>query len=133
MSLPNKTSGILKYLGHDVDKIDVMDEYGVITITRWDAPTLQPTDQEIIDAVLPYTKHVKLTQIRAEANKIIETKWPAWRQNNCALGVYPEAVAAECADDIAAVIAASNSAEDAVDAATTVQDVEAVTPTWPVI
>ena len=35
--------------------------------------------------------------------------------------------------DIAAVIAASNAAEDAVAAATTVAQVEAVTATWPVI
>jgi hypothetical protein len=35
--------------------------------------------------------------------------------------------------DIAAVIAASNTAEDAVAAATTVAEVEAVTATWPVI
>lgn len=74
-----------------------------------------------------------LKQIRVDAASHITTKWPLWAQNNCALGIYPEATVAQCAADIAAVIAASNAAEDAIGAATTVAEVEAVTATWPTL
>lgn len=50
MSLPLNTARILKYLGHDLELIDVRDSSGVISITRWDDPIPQPTEAEIITA-----------------------------------------------------------------------------------
>lgn len=102
---------------------------GTYTVSFDGQPSRQATNEEIIQA----SKGYRLATIRTEAKTLIESKWPSWRQNNCALGVYPDTVTQECADDIAAVIAASNTAEDAIDAATTVAEVEAVTATWPVI
>lgn len=101
----------------------------VYTVTFDGQPSRSVTDIELLSGAKVYA----LASIRAEANALIESKWPLWKQNNCAMGVYPESVSATCADDIAAVVAASNAAEDAVDAATTVAEVEAVTPVWPII
>lgn len=104
-------------------------------IVYWGRPEQKPIESNVISVYdpLPDVRALKLAEIRSEAASIIEAKWPLWKQNNCAMGVYPEAVAATCTDDIAAVIASSNAAEDAVDAATTVAEVEAVTPVWPVL
>lgn len=71
--------------------------------------------------------------IREQAYSLIVGKWPIWKQSNAQMGVYPIAVLEECQGDIAAVIQASNAAEDAIDAAATIEAVEAVSASWPVI
>jgi hypothetical protein len=93
--------------------------------------------QALIDA-WPSTRdpaHIaeRIDAIRSEARERIEAKYPEWRQRSAALGLYPAAYVAQMQADIAAVIAASNAAEDAVDAATTNPAAEAVAAAWPVI
>ena len=83
--------------------------------------------------VLASAKTEQQRIIRQQAASRITAKWPLWAQANCSLGIYPDATVAQCASDIAAVIAASNTAEDAIEAATTVAEVEAVTATWPTL
>lgn len=89
--------------------------------------------QAIVDAYdpLPGAKAEKLAAIRAEAQERIFALYPPWRQSNAALGLVPEADVLAMQDFIADHIDASNAAEDAIDAATTVAQVEGVTPTWP--
>ena len=100
--------------------------------------------QEWLDGgntITPYAKYDSLweaqagriAEINRECTRRITTKWPLEKQHSCALGVYPPAEAEQCADDIAAMVAASNESSDAVDAATTIDEVEAVAPVWPVI
>jgi hypothetical protein len=86
-----------------------------------------------ITAACPGFIQSRLTLIKQNAKQIIEKKWPLWAQNNCALGLYSETTIAQCKADIAAVIAASNTAEDAVAAATSVDAVLSVTPAWPTL
>ena len=116
------TNNITNCIGVSFDGADY-------TLTFDDDSQRLATVAEILSAA----KAQKLTEIRAEANTIIEAKWPVWKQNNCNMGVYPATTLVECQSDIASVIQASNTAEDQVDAATTTTEVEAVTPMWPVI
>jgi len=87
----------------------------------------------VTERPLAEVKSDRLTAIRREARTRIEAKYPSWYQNNVALGIYPQSFGDTMKDAIASVIQASNVAEDAVDAATTVADAVAVQPTWPVI
>jgi hypothetical protein len=75
----------------------------------------------------------RLALIRANAKQVIEAKWPLWAQNNCALGLYAETVVNQCKDDISTVITVSNTAEDDVLNAVSIDAVLAVNPTWPVL
>lgn len=100
---------------------------------EWYIAATAPTVAEIEAQRLPAYKAKRLAELRADAAALILAKWPAWAQSNCALGIYPEATAAQCSADIAAVVTASNAAEDAVTAATTVSEAEAVTATWPTL
>lgn len=120
---------MLIYITSQLNAVSVWQEGATY---RWESQAGVVADVPAAD-VLAASKTLRLFEIRKEAAAVIEADWPTWKQNNCSLGVYPEATTAQCADDIAAVIAASNTAEDAVDAATTVAEVEAVTPSWPVI
>jgi hypothetical protein len=67
-------------------------------------------------------KDKKLAAIRSEASAIIVAKWPAWLQNNIALGLDPD-LAASCTDEIASVRVESNGFEDDVNALAVIQDV----------
>lgn len=89
--------------------------------------------QAIIDGYdpLPPAKAEKLAAVRAEAQARIFAIYPAWRQSNAALGIVPDADVLAMQDFIADHIDASNAAEDAIAAATTVAEVEGVTPLWP--
>lgn len=78
-------------------------------------------------------KAKKLAAIRSQARTIIMAKYPDFVQLNAANGIYPAVIADPMKADIAAVIVASNLAEDAVDTATTKAEVDAVTPNWPVL
>lgn len=59
-----------------------------------------------------------LARVRAATAAHILAVYPDWYQRDCALGVYSEALAQACADDIAACVEASNAAESAIAAAT---------------
>jgi len=104
-------------------------------IVYWDADALgpQPTAQAIADAELPAAKAKKLADIRSEANALIVSKWPIWRQINAVADIYPQATRDEMEADIVSVVEASNAAESAVTAAESVADVGAVTATWPTL
>ncbi len=104
-------------------------------IVYWGRAEPKPDESALLASYnpLPIVKARKAERIRSEARTRIESKYPEWRQRSAALGVYPSEYVAQMQADIAAVIAASNTAEDAVAAATTVAEVEAVTATWPVI
>jgi len=100
----------------------------------WDAALgPQPTQAEIDAAALGVYKTAAIARNRAEARRRIEAKWPDPIQRSAALGVYPQATVDTMVANIAAVIEAENAAADLIDAATTVAEVEAVTPNWPVI
>lgn len=89
--------------------------------------------QAIIDTYdpLPSAKNAKLAEIRAEAKSRILSVYPEFMQSNAALGILPEATTLQMKAFITNHIDASNTAENAVDAATTVAEVKGVTPTWP--
>ena len=82
---------------------------------------------------LTEVKKRKLVAIRDQASRLIEAKWPLWRQLNADAGIYPVEVKNQKNKDIVAVIMASNEAEDRVDIAITSIEVAAVQPVFPVI
>ncbi|MBK6790851.1 MAG: hypothetical protein IPG77_25355 [Betaproteobacteria bacterium] len=100
-----------------------------------DALGAQPTPAEIAAAELPAAKAIKTAANRAECERRIYARYPAGRQSSVALGIYSgaeaEAQAAIMKDWISDMVAAENAAADAIEAATTVQQVEAVAVTWP--
>ena len=71
--------------------------------------------------------------VREAAKEKIEEKWPLWAQNNCALGIYNSDTIDQCKADITMIITASNTAEDAIANAETLEAVIAVIPVWPEI
>lgn len=131
-ALRNEYPGITFGPGGDGADCVVVEHNGEQYIAEWNRQEPKPDEATLLAAYnpLPDAKIEKIEKIRAEAKSVIESKWPVWKQSNVALGVYEGTT---CADDIASVITASNAAEDAVDAATTVQEVEAVSAIWPVI
>ena len=82
---------------------------------------------------LSVIKSEKLASIRANAKRIIEKKYPLWFQANVSNGIYSDAVGDTMKAGIVSVITESNRCEDLVDAATTVEQINAVTPNWPVL
>lgn len=135
MALPSNTGVILQHL---FPQLVANKDYSVgvvndVVYLNWSSVEQQPTEQQIIDAELPAIKSYQKEVIRRQANEIITAKWPIWKQNNAQSGIYPAAVLLECNNDIAAVIEASNVAEDSIDSATTVTQAESVTATWPII
>lgn len=135
MSYPPNTGLVLAHIGYDplTDFFARASTPGGPVELTWNHSDPKPTEQEVADAELAATKAAKLKTIRAEAQAIIIAKWPLWRQVNAVGGIYPQATQDEMDADIVSVIEASNTAEAAVTAATTVADVEAVAATWPVI
>lgn len=87
------------------------------------------SDSERIDIA----KASKKQSINDECAALIFAKWPVGRQLSCNAGMYLPAVVEQRDADVAAMIEASNTATAAVDAALTVEQVEAVTATWPKI
>ena len=86
--------------------------------------------------ILAATKAAAISSNRAECQRRIYSRYPAWRQSSVALGVLTgpvaEALAAEMRDWISDMVAAENAAADLIEAAQTVAAVEAVTVAWPV-
>jgi hypothetical protein len=129
---PKETALVLSFITNEEQPARVAeDKEGNIFIREWFSDKPQPTEQDILDNLMPWAKSHYKTQIRKQAQELIFSKWPSWKQQNCSLGIYPDTVITECSDDIAAVIEASNTAEDAIDTATTIEDVEAVSAIWP--
>ena len=104
------------------------------SIVSWNAPKLglQPTPAELAAAELPAAKHFAIAANRAECSRRIFERYPPGRQLSALAGLYDSANVAAMHEWIAANIAAENTAADAIEAATTVQAVEAVSVSWPV-
>lgn len=100
-------------------------------VQLWDDVNGTATLAEIKAQTGILTELVKL--VKDKANELIVNKWPLWAQNNCALGIYDSATFDQCKADIAAVITASNTAEDAINNAVSLDAALAVVPAWPVI
>ena len=82
--------------------------------------------------ILAATKAAAISSNRAECSSRIYARYPAGRQLSASFGLYDSANVAAMTDWIAANISAENAAADAIEAATTVAAVEAVTVAWPV-
>lgn len=100
----------------------------------WLSAQVQPTSAQIAAAELPASKATRIAAINAECRARLLTRFgdPA-EQVSRSIGVYGATQKAALETGISATIDASNTASDLVTAATTVQEVEAVTVTWPVI
>ena len=105
---------------------------GVQTIVTWQLQQPQPTPAELAAAELPAAKAATIAANRAECSRRIYARYPAGRQLSALAGLYDSANVATMTDWIAANVAAENTAADLIEAATTVQAVEAVTVAWPV-
>ena len=110
----------------------VQDNGGGPFIAEWRLPQPQPTPAELAAAELPAAKHFAVAANRAECSRRIFERYPPGRQLSALAGLYDSANVAAMHEWIAANIAAENTAADAIEAATTVQAVEAVTVAWPV-
>ncbi len=111
---------------------DVARVGGVQAIVAWRSALLQPTPAELAAAELPAAKAASIAANRAECSRRIFERYPAGRQLSALAGLYDPGNVAAMTDWIAANISAENAAADAIEAATTVAAVEAVTVAWPV-
>ena len=120
--------------GVPLDDWIVYSAAGVERIEGWNTAKLgpQPTPAEIAAAELPAAKAAAISSHRAECSSRIFERYPAGRQLSASFGLYDSANVATMVDWIAANVAAENTAADAIEAATTVAAVEAVTVAWPV-
>lgn len=104
-------------------------------IARWSRPEPQPTAAEIAASELPASKALAIAANRSECSRRIYARYPAGRQSSVALDIYSgaeaEAQAQTMKDWISDMVAAENTAADAIEAATTVAAVEAVSVSWP--
>lgn len=110
----------------------VRDDGAGAYIEQWNLPEPQPTPAEIAAAELPAAKQFAIAANRAECSNRIYARYPAGRQLSALAGIYDAANVSAMHDWIASCIAAENTAADAIEAATTVSAVEAVTVAWPV-
>lgn len=133
-NFPKYTHIVLPYLGYQDSYYSVIsNKDGSITL-NWESDLITaPSESIISNTSLAAFKAYRLKEIREEASKRILAKWPMWMQMNCVSGVYPESVLETYKEDVAAIVQASNTAEDSIDAATTIEQVEGVTVTWPTI
>jgi len=93
------------------------------------------TTEQIPDPPAPSLEQVKAARIAAinfECRSRITATWPIEKQLSALAGVYGPTELQAMTDWVDAHIAASNTASDAIDAATTTASVEAVTVAWPV-
>ena len=100
-------------------------------IAVWNRQEPQPTEIEIISALLPAAKVAGIAANRAECERRIFARYPAGRQLSALSGMYDSANVQTMHDWISSMIAAENAAADAIEAAITVATVEAVTVAWP--
>ena len=98
----------------------------------WDADQLKfvyAPGMNDVDAA----RAARLAAIRYDAYEVITKKYPLWLQSNVSLGLYPETVMTEMKAAITAVITESNRCEDLVGAASTIEEINVVTPNWPTL
>ena len=101
-------------------------------IAIWDASLgPMPTQAEIDAAALPAVKAYRIPFNRAECERRIYARYPIGRQLSSLAGRYDAVNVAVMDEWIVANIQAENAAADAIEAATTVAAVEAVTVAWP--
>jgi hypothetical protein len=85
----------------------------------------------VTDKPLAEAQTAKAEWIREQAQTVILGQYPLWMQSNCSLGIYSSDVSDPIKTHIANIITESNICEVAIEAATTVAAVRAVTPDWP--
>jgi len=125
--------GVFNYLGFvNREDYEIIDTHDGAFLLRWLSTAQEPTPAEIAAAELPAAKHFAIAANRSECSRRIFDRYPAGRQLSALAGLYDGANVATMTDWIAACIAAENAAADAIEAATTVAEVEAVTVAWPV-
>ena len=124
---------ILQHLGY-TPEVDFRAGYVNATNVHvtWIADTAMPSEAAIDAAALPAAKALATAANRAECSRRIFERYPPGRQLSALAGLYDSANVAAMHEWIASCIAAENTAADAIEAATTVQAVEAVTVAWPV-
>jgi hypothetical protein len=108
--------------------------YNIGILWEGEAGTFPNGYNGTIMSVEDYGEYVKGT-IRSEANYHLRDDTvsddPWWQQRNAAAGLYSSEVTAAINSIIANTMTESNRCEDAIDAATTIEEVQAVTPSWP--
>ena len=101
------------------------------SVSVWRRQEPQPTLAELAAAELPAAKAATIAANRAECSRRIYARYPPGRQLSALAGLYDLANVAAMHEWIALNIAAENTAADLIEAATTVQAVEAVSVSWP--
>jgi len=103
-------------------------------VYSWGTPTDTGTEYHYpaggVD--LPRYKADRKVAINADCRERITAIWPVEEQASCLMGIYSQAEQDDCSAWIAANIAASNTATDAIDAAVDATAVAAVSVSWPV-
>jgi len=88
-----------------------------------------------IMSVADYGVYVKGV-IRRQANDHLKDDTinddPWWRQRNAATGMYSEVITTAITDLIDGTMTESNRCENAIDEAETIEEVQVVTPNWPI-
>ncbi len=108
----------------------VYEDDGLTPAMVWDT-ALNNVRPRTESETLERSKEKSISENRAECSRRIFDRYPAGRQLSALAGLYDSANVAAMTDWIAATIAAENTAADAIEAATTVQQVEAVSVSWP--
>ena len=124
----------LESMGYTLERDFYVEEKGGEQLVSWLAQSRQPTEAEIEVAAPAAAKAKRITAINAECRTRLLTRFgdPA-EQVSRSIGVYGASEQSALTTGIAATIDASNTASDAVTAATTIEAVEAVAVTWPAI
>jgi hypothetical protein len=126
---------VLQYLGfRPLIDFTVGEIAGAQSIDSWRSTQPQPTPEQIEAARLPATKAMRIEADRQECRRLLVAQYgDALEQVSRAAGLYGTTAQANHAAGVEATIDASNTARDLINAATTVEQVEAVTVAWPVL
>lgn len=128
---------ILKFLYPTLNPLtdyEIVDNGKGMKLVSWNASSKPPSMDEIDAARLPAAKSMRITAINTECRARLTTRFgEEYEQVSRSLGIYGVAEKTAMVDGVSATIDASNTASNAVLAATTILDVEAVTVTWPAI
>lgn len=121
------------WIDNDVPPVGHVRFDGTLTNSLIWGDDIQNLREPNASEVLAAAKVSRKASINAEAQSRILAVYPLEKQSSASLGIYPAEYRATMTEDIASVIAASNTACDSVDAATTVAGVDAVVVSWPSI
>ena len=94
---------------------------------EWVDESDKPTEQALLDAELVAAKAKRIAEVKTEAQERIYATYPAWKQDDCALGFFDESTTTAIKSGINAVRTASNTAESDINALETVVAVMAFT------